>query len=154
MKLKELTLKLMGPFTLTSGQRYQTLVNLDVECMKKTQGYDLFQLTEHMKQSRPGNMLDYFYVRKYHQQELCVIQHQNIIFSKRCHSDNLDTQSYCSHMLSLSSVGTSTAGHWIKTLLELSGIHMATFKVHSTHLANISKASQTVSVDTILKYVG
>ena len=44
ISLKELTLKLVGLLALTSGQRCQTLVHLDIEGMKKTPNYYLFHL--------------------------------------------------------------------------------------------------------------
>ena len=57
---------------LTSGQRCQTLTYLDIQVMKETPDYYVFQLTEHIKQNRPGNAFSTFDVGKYHQEELCV----------------------------------------------------------------------------------
>lgn len=155
LSLKELTLKLVGLLALTSGQRCQTLVHLDIDCMKKTQDYYLFQLTAHMKQNRPGNLLDSFYVRKYHEQEVCVyttLEHylqRTLALRQPGH-----TKLLLSYVKPFSPVGTSTMGRWIKILLKLSGMDTATFKAHSIRSASVSKASRTVPVDTILRHVG
>ena len=72
LTLKDLSFKLAMLLELTSGLRCQTMTVLNIEAMKKTPDYYLFQLMEHMKQNRPGNIFSVVYVRKFHQEELCI----------------------------------------------------------------------------------
>jgi pheromone shutdown protein TraB len=51
-------------------------------------------------------------------------------------------------------VTTNTLSRWIKQLLTLSGIDTSIFKAHSTRVASVSKVSNFLPVDVILKHVG
>ena len=55
LTLKVLSFKLVVLLAITSGQRCQTLTNLDISSMKKTGKYYLYQFKNHMKQNRPGH---------------------------------------------------------------------------------------------------
>ena len=155
LTLKELSLKLVILLALTSGQRCQTLSFLDIGCMKSTPEYYLFYLQDHVKQSRPGNVLSSFFVRKYPKQELCIystLGHYLDRTKSLRHSSS--TQLLISYAKPYRPIGTSTIGRWIKTILGLSGVDTTTFKAHSTRSAAVSKANQMIPVDTILKHVG
>ena len=64
LTLKELSFKLVALLTITSGQQCQTLTNLDVSSMKKTEKYYLFKFKNNMKQNRPGHIVSSLYVPK------------------------------------------------------------------------------------------
>ena len=70
--LKVLSFKLVVLLAITSGQRCQTLNNLDISSMKKTEKYYLYHFKNHMKQNRPGHIVTSFYVPKYCERELCT----------------------------------------------------------------------------------
>ena len=69
---KVLSFKLVVLLAITLGQRCQTLTNLDISSMKKTEKYYLYQFKNHMEQNRPGHIVTSFYVPKYCEQELCT----------------------------------------------------------------------------------
>ena len=50
-------------------------------------------------------------------------------------------------------VGSSTVGHWVKNILEQSGVDSSVFKAHGTRAASTSKANQTVLIEAILKHI-
>ena len=155
LSLKELTFKLVGLLALTSGQRCQVLVSMDIKSMKKADDYYLFDINEHMKQNRPGYTFSSIYVRKYQQQELCVYRTlESYLIRTLPLRQEGSTKLLVSYVKPYAPVGTSTVGRWIKNLLGLSGIDTTKFKAHSTRSASTSKASQTIPTDTILKYVG
>ena len=155
LSLKELTFKLVGLLALTSGQRCQVLVSMDIKSMKKADDYYLFDINKHMKQNRPGYTFSSIYVRKYQQQELCVYRTlESYLIRTLPLRQEGSTKLLVSYVKPYAPVGTSTVGRWIKNLLGLSGIDTTKFKAHSTRSASTSKASQTIPTDTILKYVG
>ncbi len=72
--LTELSLKVHShklAMALTSEQRCQTLVASDIANMKQTEQCYVFNLEEHAKKNRPGNVFSSFCVRKYNQHNLC-----------------------------------------------------------------------------------
>ena len=110
--------KLVVPLPITSGQRCQTLTNLDISSMKKTEKYYLFQFKNHMKQNRPGHIVSSLYVPKYCEQELCTYR------TLECYLERLlpvraveHTALLLSYVKPFAPVGSSTVGRWIKNLL-------------------------------------
>ena len=150
LSLKEHLWKLVMLLALMSGQWCQTFTCLDTTAMKKTDDYYVFHLTYHVKQNRPGNVVSLFYVRRY-QQELCVYKTLET-YLDRTSSLQSGSKLIASYVKPYYPVGTSTIGHWIRQLL-LSGIDTTIF-AHSTRAASVSKVSNVVPVDTILKRVG
>ena len=62
LTLKEFSFKLVVLLATISGQRCQTLTNLDISSRKKTERYYLFQFKNNMKQNRPGYIVCSLYV--------------------------------------------------------------------------------------------
>ena len=108
-----------------------------------------------MKQNRPGQVFSGVQVRKFHQEEQCVCR------TLQCYLDRASTlrsrttsQLLISYVKPHNAVTTNTVSRWIKQVLTLSGIDIRTFKAHSTRAASVSKASNSLPVDVILKHVG
>ena len=140
---------------LTSGQRCQTLTYLDIQSMKETPEYYVFQLTEHIKQNRPGNVFSTFHVGKYHQEELCVYHTlKSYLYRTAPLRGGTSTRLLISYVKPHGAVTTNTLSRWIKQVLTSSGIDTSIFKAHSTRSASVSKVSNFLPVDVILKHVG
>ena len=76
LSLKELTLKLVMLLLLVTGQRGQTIHLLDLNNMSECNDSYIFTITEHLKQSRPGNPNPVITLRAYHNDKsLCVYAH-------------------------------------------------------------------------------
>jgi hypothetical protein len=151
LSLKELTLKLVTLIALTTEQRCQTLTFLDVSAdyMSKTDDSYRFALTGHVKQDRPGKVLENLCLYKYTVTELCVygtLEYYVSVTEKLRTSAKL----LVSFIKPYSAVTASTVGRWIKTLLGQADVDTSKFSAHSTRVASTSKAAVSVSVDVIL----
>ncbi len=155
LSLKDHSFKLVMLLALTSGQRCQTLTYLDILSMKETPDYYVFQLTEHIKQNRPGNVFSTFHVGKYHQEELCVYHTlKSYLYRTAPLRGGTSTRLLISYVKPHGAVTTNTLSRWIKQVLTSSGIDTSIFKAHSTRSASVSKVSNFLPVDVILKHVG
>ena len=118
--LMPFALKMVVLLAITSGQRCQTLTNLDISSMKKTEKYYLFQFKNHMKQSRPGHVVSSLYVPKYCEQELCYSTYRTLECYLECTLPVRaveHTALLLSYVKPFAPVGSSTVGCWIKNLL-------------------------------------
>jgi integrase len=153
LSLKDLTYKLVILLALTTGQRCQTLVSLNTQTMTKTVKHYVFHLNDHVKQNRPGYVFSTVFVRRYHQQEVCVyrtLEH----YLDRTAAIRRSNKLFVSVVKPHDKISTNTLSRWIKTLLTLSGIDTTKFKAHSTRAACASKASNSLPIDVILNHVG
>ena len=140
--LKVLSFNLVVLLAITSGQRCQTLTNLDISSMKKTEKYYLYQFKNHMKQNRPGHIVTSFYVPKYCVQELCTYRTLENYPERTLPVRAVEHIALLlSYVKPFSPVGSSTVGRWIKNLLEQSGVDTSVFKAHSTGAASARKAN-------------
>ena len=155
INLKELTLKLVMLFALTTGQRCQTLTFLDISerYMQRSEECFNFALTEHLKQDKPGKVFGNVRLYKYPVKELCV--YETLDFYLRA-TEKLRNSSklLVSYIKPHGAVTPSTIGRWIKTLLGQAGIDTEIFSGHSTRCASTSKALISVSTDVILATAG
>ena len=155
LTLKELSFELVVLQAITSGQRCQTLTNLDISSMKKTEKYYLFQFKNHMKQNRPGHLVNSLYVPKYCEQELCTYRTLEYYLERTLPVRAVEHIALLlSYMKPFAPVGSSTVGRSIKNLLEQSGVDTSVFKAHRTRAASASKANQTVGINAVLKHIG
>ena len=155
LTLKELSFELVVLQAITSGQRCQTLTNLDISSMKKTEKYYLFQFKNHMKHNRPGHIVNSLYVPKYCEQELFTYRTLEYYLERTLPVRAVEhTALLLSYIKPFAPVGSSMVGRWIKNLLEQSGVDTSVFKAHSTRVSSASKANQTVGIDALLKHIG
>ena len=155
LNLKELSFKLVVLPAITSGQRCQTLPNLDISSMKKSEKYYLYQFKNHMKQNRPAHIVTSFYVLKYCEQELCTYRTLENYPERTLPVRAVEHIALLlSYVKPFSPVGSSTVGRWIKNQLKQNGVDTSVFKAHSTRAASASKANQTLRIDAALKYIG
>ncbi|XP_071947007.1 uncharacterized protein [Antedon mediterranea] len=153
LSLRDLSYKLVMLMALTSGQRCNMLAGLDTKSMIKSgNGFD-FSITVLAKQDRPNKLFSSLRFKKYSKRELCVF---NTLESYLDRTQPLRSESklLISYVRPFKSVGVSTIGRWLKTLLGLAGIDTAVFTAHSTRAASASKASRSIPVDEILKHIG
>ena len=99
---------------LVTGQRGQTIHLLDLNNMSECNDSYIFTITEHLKQSRPGNLIPVITLRAYHNDKsLCVYTHLK-----------------------------KTTSRWVKISLESAGIDTMRFKPRSTRQAYTLAAKQ------------
>ena len=103
--------KLVVLLAITSGQRCQTLTNLDISSMKKTDKHCLFQFKNHIKQNRPGYVVSSLYVPKYCEQEMCKHRTLEYYLERKLSAMAVEHSALLlSYVKPLAPVGSSTVG--------------------------------------------
>ena len=155
--LKELSLKLAVLLALLSGQRCQTIYQLDINCMTLTSQKCTFFISNLLKHSRKGchqKPLEFLAFENCPQ--LCIVNVITVYLKKtEEHRKNSNTSRL---LLSFKKphlpISKDTLGRWIKSVLDLAGIDIA-FSAHSTRSASTSAASEAgVPLTTILEAAG
>ena len=110
--------KLVVLLAITSGQRCQTLTNLDISSMKKTGKYCLFQFRESYEAESVWYIVSSLYVPKYCEQELCIYRTLECYLERTLPVRAVEhTALLLSYVKPFAPVGSSTVGRWIKNLL-------------------------------------
>ena len=123
LTLKEITLKLVSLLALTSGQRRQTLTLLHTDATTKTQDFFLFRIQDLIKQDRPGEVFSSLFVWRYPKLRLCVYTTLEHYLARTAQfRDTHRTGLLLSFVKPHRPVATSTVGHWIKSILGISGV--------------------------------
>lgn len=149
LSLKMLTLKTVALVSLAIAPRAQTLVAMNLNCMKIFDNKLTFVFSNLLKTSKPGKS---FQVDLFHfpEEQLCVM-HTLLYYIDKTKDLRKSRQlfvSYCTY----NAVTTSTMARWLKEVLQLSGIDVSVFKAHSYRGAAASAAfSRGCSVKEILK---
>jgi integrase len=155
LNLKMLTLKLAMLLLLVTGQRCQTIVNLDLQCL--SEGTELiFTFNTTLKHSRPGKPGQTVVLTRYpHNVDLCVVTLLNEYIERTSSLRGEETKLLLSYVKPHRAITTDTFSRWIKTVMGLAGIDISKFKPHSSRSASTSKAQRSdVPVDVILKAAG
>ena len=155
LSLKELTLKLTMLLMLTIAARTQTLQLLSLEGMRRTESDVTLTLTGLLKQSRPGYCPSEMTFKKYPSDpRICVIKtlDEYLVKTKKLRNTNKLLISYTKPY---GPVTKDTISRWLRHIMEMSGININVFKVHSIRSASVSKAKQNnVPIHDILKTAG
>lgn len=153
LSLKELTLKAVTLVALISGQRAQTIHEMDLKNMRKSDDSCTFIITALIKQSKPGNQAAPIVIHKFHETSLCVFNILNH-YIERTQSIRSSTKLWVGYSKPHNPIGRQTISRWLKTVLEMAGIDTK-FSAHSTRMASTSKAAGCgVGMDTILRTAG
>ena len=156
LSLKHLTLKTVCLIALISGQRAQSIHDMDLDhCSVSENSSMKFFMTNLSKQVKPGIQQVPITVSKYTTDEhLCPLSSIQMYIQKTS-TLRKSNKLWISFVKPHHAVGRQTISRWLKTILNMSGIDTSIFKAHSTRMASTSKASNMgVGLETILKTAG
>ncbi|XP_060064749.1 uncharacterized protein LOC132545098 [Ylistrum balloti] len=137
LEVDSLTRKLVCLIALTTAQRAQTLVNLDLEHMQNFGHYIVFTVPELMKTSKPSKPFYKVTLYKYSQERLCVVSTLRYYVSQ-----TVNIRKSNKHLVSFRrglQVSTSTVARWMREVMMAAGIDRQ-FKPHSVRGASVSAA--------------
>lgn len=156
LTLKQITLKLVMLTALTTAQRLQTLHLLDIQDLCFEPNRAIFNVSTHLKQSKPGSKPLRIYIQRYPQDaSLDILELLTLYLQKTQPLRKQETKLFISYVPPHKSVSTDTLSRWIKEVMQKSGINIQKYKAHSTRAASVSKASSKfVPVDDILNVAG
>lgn len=156
INLKMLTLKTVMLMALLSSQRAQTLQLLDIRNMVIHLNYIEFQITELIKQSRPGFSLKPLEFKPYVvDKSICVVECLTEYLKRTKALRDKATQLFIAFQKPHKPVSVATISRWLKTVLKLSGIDCSIFSGHSTRSASSSAAfAAGCPIDIIMTKAG
>ena len=122
--------------------------------VKGTHSY-LLHYSDVLKQSRPGKNIPVVELKAYPpDRRSCCITVLKEYLKRTENIRNNNTSLFLSYVKPHNAVTKSTLSRWLKTVMSRAGINIKQFSPHSIRAAFVSKAKLTISVDTILKFVG
>jgi integrase len=153
--LKDLSYKCVTLLALLSGQRLQTIKNMQLECLVFTHSGCEIYINKLLKTSKPGKHLSTIRFSSYENMNLCIVKHlqqyKDLTNSIRKNQEQL----FISFQKPFKAVSTDTLSRWIKIVLKKSNIDTTVFGAHSTRAASTSKAAAIgAPIDTILAAAG
>jgi len=149
LSLKLLTFKVVALLALGNAPRAQTIISMDLSCMRK-EGKSVVCMFPHMlKTTRLGKP----YIMKiehFQDEELCIL-HSMLFYIRVTKPLRKSSKVFISYV-TYKEVTTSTIARWLKTVLQMSGIDTKYFKAHSFRGASTSAAfSKGCKLSDILK---
>jgi integrase len=156
LSLKNLTMKLVMLLLLTTAQRKQTLLLLDVNNLQMTRSSCVFQLTGLVKTSRPNDPKRTLVVKAYApDRRLCIMFALREYLLRTKVVRKKESQLFISYQQPCKAVTGQTMSRWILDTMDKAGINTKLFKPHSTRSAVVSKAdAKHVPVKDILEKAG
>ena len=155
LNLKMLTHKLAMLLMLVTGQRCQTIVNLDLNCL--SEGSELvFTFDSPLKHSRPGKSAQAVVLKPYTSNvKLCVVTILRDYISRTAPLRGEESRLLISFVKPHKRITTDTLSRWLKFIMQLSGVDISVFHAHSCRSASTSKAQRAdVPIDIILQAAG
>ena len=150
LSLMDLTLKVTALIALTTAQRVQTLVSLNLDFMSDFGEYIEFSIQELMKTTRPGQKIQKVRINAFTNKELCVLHTMRYYISKT--EGKRKTQTLLVSFKTFKAISTSTVARWMKIVLDRSGIDSTIFTAHSYRGASSSAAyASGVQLSEIMK---
>ena len=154
LSLKQLSLKLTAFLAILTGQRVQTLQHISLDNIHLADDKCVITINKLLKTSRPGYHLKPLTFHAYDLPNLCVIRHITRYIALTETLRGINKQLFVSYFKPHNSVGSNTLSRWIKQVLSAAGINIDIYKAHSTRSACSSKLVSSVSIDTVLKFIG
>ena len=156
LSLKDLTFKLTALIAILSGQRAQTMNLIKLENIVKTKDGLVINITEKVKQSKPGKHVKPISLGSYPpDRRVCVVTVYKE-YLKRTKLLRKDSNSLLiSYIKPYKEVNVSTISRWLRTIMVQAGIDMNMFTPGTTRSASVSAAHRAqVPLNTILKTGG
>ena len=140
---------------LVHAARVQTLQLVSFKDFKKLKTEFLFELTDHLKQNRPGHSINTISFKAYPpDRRLCLytVLKEYLIRTKRLRGTHNNGKLLISYIIPYKNVTRDTISKWIKTVMLRSDINTT---AHSVRAAATTKASvAAVPIKTILEKAG
>ena len=156
ISLQDLSLKTCMLVALVTAQRQQTLHLLDITRMTIKDRTVEFQVTDALKQTRPGWTGCKIVMERYDADpRLCVYDHIKEYLHRTQSLRKDERYLFVSYRKPHNRVSRDTMARWIKQVMRKAGIDVGIFRPHSTRAAAVSKASQAMlPVVDIMRHVG
>ena len=152
--LKQLSLKLVALLALSTGQRVQSLVSINI--LNIIWGNPVqIKLTKNLKTTSVTKSNLVLILPSFNDDNLCPVKTLTRYVELTKLLRNGNTELFIGLAKPHKPVGSQTVSRWLVDVLNLAGIDVTKFHAHSFRHASTSKAAQMgVKVDTILKRVG
>ena len=155
LSLINLSKKLAMLMLLQSGQRGQTLLLLDIQCMRLDPARVVFHIKAPLKTSRPGfHMSEVAFDAFEPDRGLCVVDTIESYLSATADLRGDVTSLFIISRAPYTAASRDTVSRWVRSLLLEAGVDVGQFAPGSTRHAAASKAAGKLSVEDILKAVG
>ena len=157
LSLKRLSYKLLMLLLLVTGNRGQTIHQLNVDNMIKEENVYTFTFPVLLKQTKAGNAQHNIQLRAYEpDNRLCVVACLEAYLKVTEHIRPAGvSQLFISYAKPHNPVSRDTISRWVKQTLTDAGIDTKLFKPHSTRAASASAAfARATPLQTILRTAG
>lgn len=155
LKLKDLTLKLTTLIALLTGQRCQTIRQLDLDLIQKLPSKYIFRIGSKLKHTQPGKHQELIELFQFSDKDLCVVEHIREYVSRTEKLRKENSLLLISYVRPHKPVSKDTVTRWVKVVLKRSGIDTTILTVHSSRAAATSYGAHAgVKLDDILKAAG
>ena len=156
LSLLALSRKLVTLLLLLSGQRGQAIHSLDITTTSCTKDMLILRFDKLLKTSKPGSHLDEIVLPAYTSEPgLCVVQTYLAYVRRTKRFRSKQGQLLISTVKPHGPVSKDTVGKWVKATLQVAGIDLALYGVHSTRAAATSKAwMKGLPLQSIIKTAG
>lgn len=155
--LRDLSFKTIALLAIASAQRMQTLSMIKIENISIESDYIIIKVVDLIKTSRPGGyqpLIRLPFIRE--NPKICPALTLQSYINKTFHIRNNTTNNlFISFRKPHNKVGSQTLAHWVKTVLQKSGIDTSIFGAHSTRHAATSAARRNgVSLQVVRRAAG
>ena len=155
LSLLQLTVKVVLLCLLVSGQRGQTVWQMDLRNMTWTKNEVRCRFGDPLKTSTPRtHQCEVTFGAFPSNKALCVVRYMQQYVKRTQTLRGKETKFFISVKAPHKAVGRDTIRRWTKLGLQKAGIDMSVFTPHSTRAASTSKAVRKVPLKTILQTVG
>jgi hypothetical protein len=156
LDLKKLTLKVVMLVLLVSGQRIQTLTELDISFMKQSDTAFTFTIPKLLKQSRPGYKNPKIVLNSYvHDSSICVYSFMCEYIRRSSHLRADVTTLFLTFVKPHRPASKDTLSRWVKQVLSEAGVDTTTYGPHSVRAASTSAAKRGgASIQDIMDTAG
>lgn len=158
VNLSDLTTKTVTLLALASAQRIQTLSLIKIKNIFIKEDFILIKITDLIKTSRPGAcqpLIKLPFLRE--NPEICpaLALQAYIDITKTLRCEQSKDYLFISIRKPHKNVGAQTLSHWVKKVLERSGIDIGIFGAHSTRHASTSAAHNAgVNLEVVRRAAG
>ncbi len=155
MTLKQVTHKVATLLCFLTGQRNQTINELDIDFMHAGSDGLVFYIPTILKTTTPRSHQEPLVLKSYPDNPaLCIVLHINLYIAAT-QNVRKSKKLLLSYVPPYGPVTTSTVSRWVKQTLGEAGINIHTFSAHSTRSSSSSAAkAKGLSVNEIRKAAG
>ena len=155
MTLKQITYKIATLLCFVTGQRDQSINEIDTDYKYEDEEKMVFYIPTVLKTTTPRYHLKPLTIKKYPDKALCVAFHIDLYLKATEHVRGNTKKLLLSIVPPFKEVTTTTVARWVKETLSDAGINTKTFSSHSTRSSSTSTAKERgLSMDEIRKAAG